>query len=66
MLQTAYLDAKIGVDPAESEPRKEWRLEDTKNSLVRTAPLASDASAWSVTLRALMTVGADVPAVVRA
>ena len=24
MLQNAYLDAKIGVDPAENEPRKEW------------------------------------------
>ena len=23
MLQNAYLDAKIGVDPAENEPRKE-------------------------------------------
>ena len=24
MLQNAYLDAKIGVDTAENEPRKEW------------------------------------------
>ena len=24
MLQNAYLDAKIGVDPAENEARKEW------------------------------------------
>ena len=24
MLKNAYLDAKIGVDPAENEPRKEW------------------------------------------
>ena len=24
MLKNAYLDATIGVDPAENEPRKEW------------------------------------------
>ena len=24
MLQNAYLDAKIGVDPAKNEPPKEW------------------------------------------
>ena len=26
MLKNAYLDAKIGVDPAENEPRKECRV----------------------------------------
>ena len=26
MLKNVYLDAKIGVDPAETEPSKEWRV----------------------------------------
>ena len=26
MLKNAYLDAKIGFDPAENEPRKEWSV----------------------------------------
>ena len=26
MLKNTYLDAKISVDPAENEPRKEWQV----------------------------------------
>ena len=33
MLKNAYLDAEIGVDPAENEPRKEW---------LRRGPLAPE------------------------
>ena len=33
MLQNAYLDAKIGVDPAENEPRKELRTPVRRSGL---------------------------------
>ena len=35
MLQNAYLDAKIGVDPAENEPRKELWVVDGSTLLAR-------------------------------
>ena len=35
MLKNAYLDTKIGVDPAENEPRKEWCVVCSTSSRVR-------------------------------
>ena len=49
MLQNAHLDAKIGVDPAENEPRREWwcrgRLLEEKEAALREAEALRETAA---------------------
>ena len=59
MLRNAYLDVKIGVDTADNEPRKEWRVVAYHREGKRRRPAADGVPLASLADRTDGTIGHD-------